>query len=101
MQVIGYAVVDQSGVLFHASGVLQVDHIGEGTYHVTFDTAVADACQVASIAHSGVGGWISAYGGVAAGPNVIEVLTGIWEGLPGGVVVNTRKNRTFQLLLVR
>ncbi|EFH86392.1 hypothetical protein [Ktedonobacter racemifer] len=94
-QVIGYAVVDTAGALLHSSGVQQVDHIGEGTFHITFDTNVADACQIASIGDAGAQGWVSAYGGVV-GPKVIEVVTGTYENGHAA-----RKNRTFQLLLVK
>lgn len=88
-QILGYAVVDQSGKIWHASGLQSVVKVSPGLWNVTFNFSVAGACEVASVADAtpGVNPPIKAYGGAGAF-NMVTVDT-------SGV------DATFQLLVVQ
>jgi hypothetical protein len=101
--VLGFAVVGSDGTLLHSSGVTKVVHSAVGSWNIFFDFSVANACEVASIAHFQTPAWITAYGEPVIGPNEVSVWTGIYETVHGGngdVLFAANADLTFQLLVV-
>lgn len=83
-QFLGFVVVDASGQQLHASGVSNAEHISTGVYHVTFTASVADSYEIASLGNYETAGYVTAYGGLPAGPKVVEVTTFNANATPPG-----------------
>ncbi len=101
-QILEFVVIGADGTTLHASGVKNVAHLGTGFYHITFDFSVANVCEVASIGHWQQAAWITAYGSPPTGPNVVEVMTGVYEAgdASGPALAPVGADLTFQLLIV-